>query len=207
MRLLLIHGIWDTGAAFAPLQRFLAAHGYPSVAPALVPSNGHLGIADLAVKLRDYVAAQFGPEEKFAIVAFSMGCIVSRYYLQHLDGHKRTRAFFAISGPHAGTVTAYAYFGQAAKDMRPGSKLLKSLDDSSHCLAGLPIVSYWTPFDLTILPATHCCWPQGKIRKILCPLHRWMAGNRSVHSDILVHLCRLESAGDPASFPQSGRSR
>lgn len=201
MKLLLVHGIWDTGAAFAPLQRFLAAHGHTALAPALVPSNGYLGIADLAGKLRDYVTAHFAPDERFAVVAFSMGCIVTRYYLQQLEGYKRVRAFFAISGPHAGTLTAYCYYGQAAKDMRPGSELLRSLDASCHCLADVHIVSYWTPFDMTIFPPNHSCWRHGATRMVLSPLHRLMAANQTVHADILEHLRALDRDGTDGDLP------
>jgi len=36
------------------------------------------------VKVANYVAANFAPEQPFDLVGFSMGGIVSRYYVQRL---------------------------------------------------------------------------------------------------------------------------
>ena len=41
------------------------------------------------------------------IVGFSMGALASRHYIQRGAGKQRVRRFVSISGPHAGTLTAY----------------------------------------------------------------------------------------------------
>jgi triacylglycerol lipase len=124
MDVVLVHGIFDNGAIFRRLAGVLADAGHRCWVPALEPADGRTGIEDLAAKLHAYIDRHLGSDAELALVGFSMGCIVSRQYLQMRDGVRRTKAFFAISGPHEGTLTAYLYPGQGAKDLRPGSQLL-----------------------------------------------------------------------------------
>ena len=50
--ILLVHGIYDDGTALLPLRHALEAAGYRCYVPNFQPSDGHLGLADLARKLR-----------------------------------------------------------------------------------------------------------------------------------------------------------
>ena len=193
MTVVLIDGIWGTGAIFEPLRARLTALGYPCLTPALSPSNAALGIADLAEKLKRFIDSRVGAETELAIVGFSLGCIVARYFLQQFGGYRCTKAFFALCGPHGGTWTAYGYIGQGARDLRPGSTLLRQLNVSSPCLSCVALYAYWTPFDLMIVPATSAQWQQATTRKIWTPLHRLMTTHRGVQSDIIRHLQRLRA--------------
>jgi triacylglycerol lipase len=197
MTVVLVDGIWGTGAIFEPLRARLTAHGHPCLVPSLQPANARYGIADLAGKLKRFIDSRVEADSMLAIVGFSMGSIVARYYLQQLGGHHRTKAFFALSGPHRGTWTAYGYIGQGARDLRPGSTLLRTLDSSSSCLSSVALHAYWTPLDLMILPATSAQWRQAANLRIVTPLHRFMPGNPRVQSDILRHLQRLRSRPVP----------
>ena len=190
MNVLLVHGIFDSGNIYRKLVGQLTARGHRCFAPSLSPNNARHGIADLAAKLDIIVNETFGPNEPMAIVGFSMGCIVSRYYIHRLQMGRRTKAFFAISGPHAGTLTAYFYPGQGARDMRPGSFLLKDLDSADH---DFPIFTYWTPLDLMILPATSSRWHPAKERIIWSPLHPLMLSNNQLCSDVVEKMDELSS--------------
>ncbi len=108
---LLIHGIFDNSSKMEPMDRYLGAHGFQSrYLINLVPNGGQAPLETLAAEVRqrvDQILADTGAP-KIDIVAFSMGGVVSRYYLQDLDGLSRTRRFVTISSPHHGTMTAYA---------------------------------------------------------------------------------------------------
>lgn len=82
--LLLIHGIDDTGAVFYRMGKYLKQQGWSVYALDLVPNNGAVGLDKLAQQVADYVAKEFPPEQPLDLVAFSMGGIVSRYYIQRL---------------------------------------------------------------------------------------------------------------------------
>lgn len=204
MTVILVDGIWGQGAAFKPLCAQLAAQGYACLVPVLQPTNAIHGVADLAGKLKRFIDSHVEPEEPLAIVGFSLGCIVTRFYLQQLGGHRRTKAFFALSGPHRGTWTAYGYIGQGARDLRPGSALLRLLESSSACLAGIALHAYWTPFDLMIMPATSAHWNAATNLRIPTLLHRFVPRDRRVQRDILRQLERLRS---PMNQPHAAGCR
>jgi triacylglycerol lipase len=117
-----------------------------------------------------------------------MGGLVSRHYLQELGGAKRCDAFFTISSPHHGTETAHLFYGEGARQMRPGSDFLRQLAATEHRLGRMPVVSYHTPADLIILPATSSVWERAENLGIPCPLHPLMTFSPRVRGDILSRL-------------------
>jgi triacylglycerol lipase len=192
MDVVLVHGIFDNGAIFRRLADALTDAGHRCWVPALKPADGRTGIEDLAAKLHAYIDRHLGSDVELALVGFSMGCIVSRHYLQMGDGVRRTKAFFAISGPHEGTLTAYLYPGQGAKDLRPGSKLLQRLKQTEDRLGTLSLFTYWTSRDITIIPASSCCWALSSHRldaKVM--LHRFMPGSATVCADVVGQMDAL----------------
>jgi pSer/pThr/pTyr-binding forkhead associated (FHA) protein len=51
---------------------------------------------------------EWGVRHPITIIAHSMGCLVSRYYLECLGGKKRVERAIFLGGPHAGTPYAFA---------------------------------------------------------------------------------------------------
>lgn len=192
MKLVLVHGIFDNGGLFRHLLGRLSRHGHDCYAPSLKPADARHGIADLAGKLRGLIDARWGPEAPIGLIGFSMGCLIARYYLQELDGQRRGRVLFAISGPHRGSLSAWCYVGRGAREMRPGSAFLRGLEASEHRLAGMPLYSYHTPFDLMILPPASSRWPRAVHLSARAPLHSLMVRDPAVCSDIEARLAQLE---------------
>ena len=197
MNVVLVHGIFDNGAIFRRLVAVLEAQGHRCWVPVLnKPADGRRGIEDLAQKFKAYIDQHLPPTVPLAIIGFSMGCIVCRQYMQVLGGALRTLAFFAISGPHRGTLTAYLYFGRGAEDLRPGSPLLSHLSQSEARLAGVRLFSYWTSRDLVIVPASSGRWAAAEhTLNVKTALHRFMPSHRGVCADIVHQLRCLEAEG------------
>ena len=191
MKIVLVHGFGDSGRRFAPLQRRLTAAGHHCYCPTLKPADARHGIADLAQKLAAYIDAQLPGAEPFAVIGFSMGCLISRYYLQQLGGAARASAFFAISGPHQGSWLAYGYPGQGCREMRRGSAFLQQLAQSVETLTPLPLFAYRTPFDLMVLPSRSAHWPEARNRVVPSLLHRGMVSSGVVAQDIIAQLATL----------------
>jgi triacylglycerol lipase len=196
MKVVLVHGFLDTGRIMESMARHLDGDGHHCLVPSLRPNDGRDGLPAMARQLQDFLEGELEEGERFALVGFSMGTLISRYYLQELDGHRRVEAFFSISGPHDGTWTAYLYPGEGVRQMRPGSSFLRSLDNSSHPLESLPVTCYWTPFDLMIIPADSCRWSRGEEVRIPSLVHRWMVSDRRLLQDLSE---RLRRNLDPAS--------
>ncbi len=186
MNIVLLHGIFDSGRIFDKLVRALEAEGHVCHAPSMQPADGRHGIHHLACSVERYIAEHLPQNAPFLLVGFSMGGIVSRQYLQVLGGCERVPVFFSISCPHAGSLAAYLYFGQGARDLHPGSALLTQLQASEATLDGMQIHNYWTSLDLVIIPASHCRWPRADSEMdARALLHRWMLSDRQVCADIV----------------------
>jgi|GEM_PF-341594 len=170
----LVHGITDTEAVFDEMAVCLGKKGWPVYSLDLFPNNGEVGLDVLAQQLADYIASNFKPEQTLDVVGFSMGGIVSRYYIQRLGGIQRVQRFITISSPHNGTVVAYASQHPGCVQMRPNSELLNDLNSDVMLLQQLNFTSIWTNYDLMIIPAHSSKMPLGKEIIIPVALHSWM---------------------------------
>lgn len=194
MNVILLHGFLNSGRCMRGLAAYLTKAGHRCFTPSLRPSDGRAGLPDLAAKLAAYIDDVLPAGARFALVGFSMGAIVSRYYLQEMGGCERVDAFFSISGPHAGTRTAYVFPGLGVRQMRLRSPFLASLDASIDRLAGMPVACYWTPYDLMITPHTSAKWSRGELVRIPAPLHALMIFDKRLHADIERRLAVLSKA-------------
>ncbi|MEH2231935.1 MAG: triacylglycerol lipase [Nostoc sp.] len=171
---LLIHGIDDTEAVFHRMAAQLRLEGCSVYSLNLVPNNGDVGLDELAKQVADYVTATFAPEQRLDLVGFSMGGIVSRYYVQRLGGINRVQRFITIASPHYGTVVAYGSRRPGCLQMRPDSIFLKDLNSDAVMLGQLDFTSIWTPYDLMIVPANSSQMPVGSQVIVPVTLHPWM---------------------------------
>ena len=171
---ILIHGIWDTKIIFSKMSSRLTELGWCVHSLNLTPNDGSLGLASLAQQLADYISQTFHPQQSIDIVGYSMGGLVSRYYVQRLGGINRVQRFITISSPHRGTLTAYSLPLPGYLDMRPDSGLLRDLNQDVTMLKRINFTSMWTPFDIMILPSNSSQLPVGKEVKLNVLLHRQM---------------------------------
>jgi triacylglycerol lipase len=192
MNVVLVHGFLDTGRLLRPLCAALESRGHACHAPTLHPRDARLGIPDLSAKLARLVEGTFAPGAPLALVGFSMGALVVRFYLQALGGARAAKAFFSIAGPYRGSYNAYLYPGPGARQMRPGSAFLRSLDAGAHALDALAVFTYRTPLDLMVLPSTGSRIPGAGELSVWCPLHSLLPSDRDVGRHIAGELAKLE---------------
>lgn len=183
-RVVLVHGFLETGNNFRMLRKRLEKQGFECLVPRMRPSDGRRGLEDLAVGLKREIDDAFGTGQPISIVAFSMGGLVSRHYLQHLGGAGRCKSLITISSPHQGTWAAWVYPGRGAAQMRPGSGFLATLSDSESRLGDMPVASYRTPMDLVILPAANSVWRRAENLEYQVLLHPLMLSSKPVLDDI-----------------------
>jgi triacylglycerol lipase len=190
IKVVLVHGFLDTGWVFRRMKLRLERQGAVCFVPRLRPNDGRGGLAALADNLKRDIDLAFGTEAKIRIVAFSMGGLVSRHYLQVLGGATRCEKLFTISSPHHGTATARLYPSKGARDMRPGSAFLRRLQETEATLAKVQLVSYRTPMDLMILPATSSVWPRAVNLDFPVLLHPLMLSDEDVLGDVERRVLR-----------------
>lgn len=184
IKVVLVHGFLDTGWVFRRMKLRLERQGAVCLVPRLRPNDGRGGLVALAENLKRDIDANFGPSVKIRIVAFSMGGLVSRHYLQFLGGAARCEKLLTISSPHHGTATARFYPSKGARDMRPGSAFLRQLQSTEATLRGVQLVSYRTPMDLMIVPAVSSVWPRALNLDFPVLLHPLMLSDEDVLSDV-----------------------
>ena len=168
---ILVHGINDTGARLDRLAAFLREQGRETYSLDLAPSNGSEGLDRLAHQVAAFVGSNFASNRRVDLVAFSMGGLVARYYLQRLGGIDRTDRLVTISTPHRGTMPALLSGKTGIRQMRPSSAFLRELNADLSPLERLAFTSIWTPLDLMIVPANSSVLPVGRSHAVRVPAH------------------------------------
>ncbi len=151
---LLVHGLTDTSHKMRSIAKHLRGLGWEVYDIDLTPNNGDAKLEVLAQQIADLIDRTFAPHQQIDLIGFSMGGLVSRYYVQRLGGIDRIQRLMTIASPHHGTISAYFSQRPGCVQMRPDSEFITNLNRDLDCLARLDFTSLWTPFDLMILPPT-----------------------------------------------------
>lgn len=188
---LLVHGIWDQGVRFDRMRAGLERAGRgPVAALDLSPNDGSGTIEALAEQV-DRVARELlerSGASQLDLVGFSMGALVSRYWVQRLGGKERARRFVSISGPHHGTLTAFAMKKAGVMQMRPKSPMLAALEADRDPWGAVEVHTLWTPYDLMIVPPHSSQLPGvAKDHRLTIALHRWMI----THPRAIERVCSI----------------
>lgn len=192
-KLVLVHGIFNTGKVMGWMKKQFELQGFDCFAPTLAPFDGSKGVEFAAESLQQQIRSRFGESETIALIGFSMGGVVARFYLQQLEGNARASHLFTVSSPHLGSYMAYLpYPSKTFKQLRPGSKLLSLLDSTGDRLSGLSLYSYCATVDYTVAPSrSH--WSIASNKKFDVYLHMSMIFSHKVVEEI---ICQLTSSED-----------
>ncbi|WP_299805731.1 alpha/beta fold hydrolase [uncultured Shewanella sp.] len=195
MKVVLVHGIFNTGHVMRVLQKRLQASGHECFSPTISPFDGRHGIEHAAKELGQQIDAIFGVDANIVLVGFSMGGIVGRYYMQRLNGARRVSQFFSLSTPHNGSYLAYLpYPSKGIKQLRPNSDLLVELAKSEAVLEGVKLYSYWTPIDFTIVPSSSSCWRVAENKSFIIILHLSVIFSRRIAKEICNEIVLSSAA-------------
>jgi triacylglycerol lipase len=188
---LLVHGLHDTASGLGTMKEHLERAGWPVVRTAsLEPNDGSVGVPDMArqvARAAEALRAETGAA-RIDVVGFSMGALVTRFWLQRLGGRDQVRRFVSISGPHAGTMMAYLQPGEGVKQMRPRSQLLRTLARDPTPFGEVEVYAFWTPLDLIIVPAVSSRLPGSTERTFPVLLHHWMRDDARVIGELIEVL-------------------
>jgi len=189
--ILLVHGIDDNHTRLGRMSAALQAHGFaPVFAMDIVPPDGSISIECMGEQVRDAVLKlqQVTLSTKVDIVAYSMGALAARYFLQRQGGRALVRRFISIAGPHHGTLTACLRRGKGVSQMRPGSALIRDLNIDQTPWEDVEVSCFWSPLDLTIVPAKSACLLAARNRSFLVPIHPLMVYDQGVIAAVLQTL-------------------
>ncbi|BAQ63651.1 lipase [Geminocystis sp. NIES-3709] len=177
----MVHGITDTGNVFNSMKSYFQDKGYTIYTIDLIPNFGTADLRDLAQQVKLYIDSKFNSEEKIILLGFSMGGLVTRYYLQRLNGLEKVDQYISISAPNNGTNLAYFVPLKGILQMRPYSKFLQDLNqDVKETLGKIKCLTLWTPFDTMIIPAKSSLLNLGKEVRVPVLIHKWMLSDNRV---------------------------
>jgi len=185
---ILVHGFADNSGKMRALAAYLRARGWTVYTPTVSPSWGQVGLDVLARQLAAYIDATLPRGEKFDLVGFSMGALVSRYYLQRMDGARRVTRFVTLGAPHHGSMLAWFIQNDGCRQMRPGSNFLNDLNSDPAAFQTVRLTSIWTPFDLSIIPSVSSEMPQARNCRINVILHPLLVFDRRCLSTVAAAL-------------------
>jgi triacylglycerol lipase len=186
--ILLVHGIMDTSHKMRKISSHLQDRGWQVLDIDLTPNNGDTRLEILAGQIADLVDRTFPPEQQIDLLGFSMGGLVTRYYVQRLGGMQRVQRFITVSAPHKGTFAAHFSLRPGCVQMRPDSDFIQDLNRDVDRLNHLNFTSLWTPFDLIILPPTSSQLGIGTEQSIPVLAHALMVADRRILEAIVEAL-------------------
>lgn len=180
---LLVHGLDDTASLFRKMRAELQRRGLrPVHAMDILPSDGSISFEAMGLQVRAAAQAllQSSGAAKVDIVAYSMGALAVRQFLQRQGGRTCVRRFISLAGPHHGTLMAYLRWNIGCRQMRPGSAWLRDLNADADPWGEVQVFSFWTPLDGMVLPSSGSRLPHARLRTFWVWLHPWMVSDPRV---------------------------
>jgi triacylglycerol lipase len=186
--ILLVHGLMDTSHKMRKISSHLSGLGWQVLDIDLIPNNGDARLEILAGQVADLIDRTFSPHQPIDLLGFSMGGLVTRYYLQRLGGIDRVQRFITISTPHNGTIAAHFSMRPGCIQMRPEHEFMQDLNRDVDRLNCLNFTSLWTPFDLIILPPSSSQLGIGMEQSIPVLAHPLMVSDPRTLNTIVTAL-------------------
>ncbi|HZQ26580.1 MAG TPA: alpha/beta fold hydrolase [Acidimicrobiales bacterium] len=151
----LVHGYGHNRSAWLVLERHLRKAGFTSVHTVNYNPLAH-DVPELAARLKgriDLIRALTG-SPKVHVVGHSLGGVILRWYVQELGGDSVVDTAVSVASPHQGTIAAVAgaAFGRTAKQLLPGSEIMRALGPSV-ARGSVRWVAYYSNIDLLIQPS------------------------------------------------------
>tara|TARA_B100000700_G_C14957548_1_gene814735 strand:- start:19 stop:639 length:621 start_codon:yes stop_codon:yes gene_type:complete len=178
--LVLVHGLWDKPSMFNPFIEKLEGYGVSTFAPYLPHDFGRIPITSLAKDLDEHILKRYGKETTIDLFGFSMGGLISRTWLQKINGAQRTRRFISVGSPHNGTVTAQfvpSSFLPGVADMKRSSEFLKELNNDISQLKKIDCSSFYCLMDLMVIPGWQAALPIGRVSALPVLTHKGLIQN------------------------------
>ena len=189
--IVLIHGLWNTSDIFKSLKRKLDRCSIDYFAPTLKHDFGKVSIIDLTKFLNELIINKYGLEKEIDLLGFSMGGIIGSSWLKYFEGNKRIKKFISVGSPHKGTLTAQivpSFLLKGISEMKINSKLLNDLSNFNYRLENINCTSFYTYWDLMVIPGWKAHLPIGKKKSIKIYKHRNLLRNSKAVKKLIYEI-------------------
>ncbi len=151
---LLVHGWLATSLDMLAIKLRLIRDGFNCDAVDFSYLGVLDSIADYAGELAWKIEAGHPNHRNIAVVAHSMGGLVTRYYLKNLRTTDQVKTVITVATPHHGTFGGMILPPRSTptSEMLPGSPFLEELNGVSETVPGIDFHAIWTPTDGVVIP-------------------------------------------------------
>lgn len=141
-----VHGIFASSGVWRPMANHLAVTG---IAKRQLHFNfAPIGSVERHAERLAREIERVHPNGPVAIIAHSLGGLIARYYAQLLGG--RLDTLVTMGTPHRGTAAARGWPLDLARDLSPGSSLLRSLESTRDRLDHSSLTSMVAGLDVLV---------------------------------------------------------
>ena len=189
--IILIHGLWNTSSIFSFITSKLDEQGVDYFAPTLNHSFGMTSIVELTNLMDQLILEKYGLQQEIDVLGFSMGGVIGRYWINKLNGYKRTRRFITIGSPHNGTLASQLvpkYPFRGISEMKINSSLLRDLAKYDYFLNDIDCISFFTFWDLMVFPGWRAHLNVGEKISLKILKHRNLVRNPAAVDRIIERL-------------------
>ncbi len=149
-RVLLLHGYAGHPRSHGFLRRHLRDAGF---ATASLDLRDHGSVQAMGDALRDWLRDHVDPDDPIAVVAHSLGGVVTRFAIHAEDVRSRVRRIVTLGSPHEGTRIAEIVESEKASQMERDAELTAALEEQEPWHDDLPpLVCLWSRADLLMVP-------------------------------------------------------
>jgi len=184
-----VHGYFANRGYFNRIVPALEARGVHPIFARSFPS-AFSTIEQFASLLGEHIeiVCEATGQPQVVLVCHSMGGLVARDYLCD-HGAARVRKLVTIGTPHHGTVIAWFGAGANARQMRPGSEYLASLERrEAGAGPACETVSFYTPHDNLVAPQDSSRLPGARNVAFPGRGHVDLLDSRALHDALIEEL-------------------
>jgi pimeloyl-ACP methyl ester carboxylesterase len=136
------------------------------------------------------------------VVGHSLGGLISRYYVQKRGGDRRVESLVTLGTPHHGSVWAHVVPTPLIRQLRPGSPVIRELDESApDCRT--PITAIYSDLDQMVVPTNsgRCDHPDLQARNVLVRGvgHMSLPRDRRVVDEVATTLAGVRRTAVPSA--------
>lgn len=205
---IMVHGWVHNRSAFLVMARALRRAGFAHVY-SLNYSSVTDTIESAAAALSEVVdeTLERTGAKRCVLIGHSMGGVVARCYVQRFGGFDTVDTVVSLGTPHRGTHAASIGVGTAIRQLRPGSRLLQSLEETARP-SQVRWISFYSDLDVLIMPAINAKLVHPALDAINIRVRDTGHLSMLLSDDVLGTLVEvLTSPGNPAAEQETARLR
>ena len=165
----LVHGLVDNRSVFSVMRRGLRKRGFTQIctwnySPLL--TDVARGAAHLGDRI-EQICEQTG-HDRVHVVGHSLGGLIARFHVQRQGGDRRVESLVTLGTPHRGSLLAHVLPTPLVRQLRPGSRTLRELDEPAPgCTTRMTAI--YSDLDQVVVPTSsgRCDHPDLQARNLL----------------------------------------